>query len=199
MTKVFLDGGTHLGQGLRKLAGVNQVDATWHVHTWEANPYTHAEFEKTLPHPIYNIQSYNQALSDHDGEIVLNIETARLKHHTQESPMGQGTSILDMAVWGDVVSSIGRFDTTVTVNCIDFAAWIKQHYCAEDYIVLKLDIEGAEYQVLQHMLDSGVLSWIDQLYVEWHAHMTGNPTLLQQEEFLRGAIADLKISMVDWH
>lgn len=198
MTKIFLDGGTHLGQGLRRLAGISGVDATWHVHTWEANPYTHAEFKKTLPHPIYNIQSYNTALSDHNGHVTLNIETACLKHQNYESPMGQGTSILDMSVWGGV-KSIGRFDTTIEVECIDFSAWIKQHYWDTDYIVLKLDIEGAEYQVLQHMFDTGVLSWINQLYVEWHAHMTGNAALLQHEEFLRSAIVDLKIPLVNWH
>jgi hypothetical protein len=41
-------------------------------------------------------------------------------------------------------------------------------FSKEDYIVLKVDIEGAEYEVLEKMFEDGSIEYIDELYIEWH-------------------------------
>jgi hypothetical protein len=38
----------------------------------------------------------------------------------------------------------------------------------DDYVVLKLDVEGKEYGILDYMLDSGLIKLVDKLYCEWH-------------------------------
>ena len=38
----------------------------------------------------------------------------------------------------------------------------------EDYVILKVDIEGAEFDLLRHIISNGLLHLIDILAVEWH-------------------------------
>jgi len=61
-----------------------------------------------------------------------------------------------------------RQDQFVTVRTIDFAAFIRQRFDQDDFIICKLNIEGAEYRVLQHLERNQLLSWIDRWYIEWH-------------------------------
>jgi len=37
-----------------------------------------------------------------------------------------------------------------------------------DYIVLKMDIETSEYYVLPHLIETGALEYINEIYVEFH-------------------------------
>jgi FkbM family methyltransferase len=60
-------------------------------------------------------------------------------------------------------------EKTHTVYCIDFSKWILDNFDKEDYIVLKMDIEGAEYEVLDKMIKDGSIDYIDKAYIEFHA------------------------------
>mmetsp|Transcript_28514 Transcript_28514/g.80447 ORF Transcript_28514/g.80447 Transcript_28514/m.80447 type:complete len:336 (+) Transcript_28514:255-1262(+) len=51
---------------------------------------------------------------------------------------------------------------------IDFDAWLKDNITPEDFVVLKLDIEGAEHEVLEKMVSSGTIHLVDELFVECH-------------------------------
>lgn len=53
--------------------------------------------------------------------------------------------------------------------CIDLARYLIENFTSQDYIVLKLDIEGAEYEVLERIIDTGAVSRLSELYVEFHA------------------------------
>ncbi len=52
--------------------------------------------------------------------------------------------------------------------CIDISRFIKENFTPADYLVLKLDIEGAEYDVLERLQQTQLLSWFNELYVEYH-------------------------------
>ena len=49
-----------------------------------------------------------------------------------------------------------------TIPVIDLSAWIKSHLTIEDYVIFKLDVEGAEYDILRKMLKDGTFEWIDK-------------------------------------
>ena len=38
----------------------------------------------------------------------------------------------------------------------------------DDHVILSLDIEGKEYDILEYLLDSGLMKLVDKLYCEWH-------------------------------
>ena len=37
-----------------------------------------------------------------------------------------------------------------------------------DFVVVKMDIEGAEYEVIPHMAEMSIWTVVDHLLVEWH-------------------------------
>lgn len=63
---------------------------------------------------------------------------------------------------------VGRLQRT-TCNSIDVDS-IFADITSRDYVILKIDIEGKEYDVLEHMLESGLMARVNKLYCEWHWH-----------------------------
>ena len=160
MKNIFLDCGTHLAQGLTSIGASIDVDDSWIVHSWEANPYTfeavdHAKFPS-------NYQFHNQAISDRNGTVTLNIETFL------DQDTGQGSSIIEQSKWLNPMHK-GTFNKTVDVECIDISSWILNHCSMEDFVVVKFDIEGAEYSVLTKMIQDQSINLVDRLFIEWHA------------------------------
>jgi FkbM family methyltransferase len=56
----------------------------------------------------------------------------------------------------------------VEVECLDFSEWLKNNIPSYHNTTLKLDIEGAEYDVLAKMIEDGTITRIKKLYVEFH-------------------------------
>lgn len=56
----------------------------------------------------------------------------------------------------------------------------------EDEIVLKIDIEGKEYDVLEKLLNSGILKErVKKLYVEWHWNKTSSISRERHETLVK--------------
>lgn len=55
---------------------------------------------------------------------------------------------------------------SIQVEAIDFPKFISD--IKDNYIVVKMDIEGAEFPVLDRMIQNGTVKFIDELYVEFH-------------------------------
>lgn len=54
------------------------------------------------------------------------------------------------------------------VNCIDFVDWFIENIEPEDYVIIKMNIEGSEYEIIQMMQDEYIIEWIDKWFVQWH-------------------------------
>jgi hypothetical protein len=37
-----------------------------------------------------------------------------------------------------------------------------------DFVVVKMDVEGAEYELVPHMAEMGMWTVVDHLLIEWH-------------------------------
>jgi FkbM family methyltransferase len=60
-------------------------------------------------------------------------------------------------------------DATIkALPCMDIGRFITANFTPADYLVLKLDIEGAEYDVLERLTELNLLGWLNELYVEYH-------------------------------
>jgi FkbM family methyltransferase len=62
------------------------------------------------------------------------------------------------------------------VPCIDFSAWIRRTFSEDDEIIVKMNIEGAEYPVLSKMVEDETLGLVSALFVEWHYDRFGHMT-----------------------
>lgn len=170
MANVLLDLGTHYGQGLEMFIRQFNVDESWIVHTFEANPVTHKIFVDQHHHKYPWVVHHNEAITNYDGTISLNIESP-----PNEGETGQGTSIVDLEHWAPWDGAIrDNFQTTAEVPCIDFSKFVAKHFSPYDNIVVKMDIEGAEFDTLDTMIKDGTLKWINFIAVEWHSRFFTN-------------------------
>eukprot|EP00756_Hemistasia_phaeocysticola_P052606 Hpha_TRINITY_DN27865_c0_g1::TRINITY_DN27865_c0_g1_i1::g.194045::m.194045 len=61
----------------------------------------------------------------------------------------------------------------VNVPSVDMARWARENLRPEDFVVLKMDVEGFEYLLIPHLYKSGVLhELVDEVYLEIHDELT---------------------------
>eukprot|EP00906_Rhabdomonas_costata_P035029 RCo049247 len=56
----------------------------------------------------------------------------------------------------------------VSVPSIDFSRYLRETFTLSDFVVVKMDIEGAEYQIIPKLLQEGTVDLIDELFLECH-------------------------------
>lgn len=59
------------------------------------------------------------------------------------------------------------------MDCVDFSKFVIQKFNKSDYVELKIDIEGAEYNLLEKMINEGSIKYIKKIYCEWHYRKIG--------------------------
>jgi FkbM family methyltransferase len=59
-------------------------------------------------------------------------------------------------------------DVYIEAPCIDFAQWMRNNLLADDYIIIKSNIEGAEYKLIERLNDQGLIRWVDKWFMCWH-------------------------------
>lgn len=69
----------------------------------------------------------------------------------------------------------GRPFVPVQVDAIDFARWLTETCAPGDFVILAMNIEGAEYEVLAHLLATLAMRLVSRLYVEFHNTKVGVP------------------------
>ena len=93
-----------------------------------------------------------------------------------------------------------RNDTEpVPVDVIGFSQYLQKYRKAGDYTVVKMDIEGGEYELLRHMMNYDTLKYINELRIEWHGHkMTGKQELYDStEQAIRKYCEDFNINLIE--
>jgi len=71
------------------------------------------------------------------------------------------TGAIGFREWG-IYSYVGCGG--ITVPCFNFSHWLNLH----GPCVVKMDVEGAEYQLLEQIVDDGTDDNIVELLIEWH-------------------------------
>jgi FkbM family methyltransferase len=95
----------------------------------------------------------NQAVWVHDrGVEVKGKKMAHVKEKGADDPSAKDNDNRD----------------TWTIQSVDFASWLREHYTKDDFVVLKMDVEGGEWELLKHLDDTGAIELIDELMLECH-------------------------------
>ena len=56
----------------------------------------------------------------------------------------------------------------VVVKTIDLSKWITDNFSKDDYIILKIDIEGSEYKVMKRLFETKSIEYVNEIYLELH-------------------------------
>lgn len=118
------------------------------IHSFEANPKMWKKFNQKKKAIFHGC-----AIWVHDGYVNF---------YLSPSPTSHSSSVIKNKRTGNLSKKPTK------VPCIDLSMWIKNNISETDYLVVKLDIEGAEYSVLDKILNDGVAEKINELYVDWH-------------------------------
>lgn len=89
------------------------------------------------------------------------------------------------------------YETSYKAQSIDFDRWFRENTSADDLISLKMDIEGSEYKVLQRLIDSGSVSRIKDMKVEWHWDRYPGHVSREEHDRIRNKLLTL-IRVMDW-
>lgn len=175
---IFLDLGTHYGQGLDNFYEMFSMNDDWIICTFEANPVTFKKYMAEYHGKYPNVAAINVAISDTDGKLILNLEQP-----PREGETGMGSSAISLDKWNPWnTEDREHFKTQVEVPCIDFSKFIKQNFTPEDNIIIKMDIEGSEYCVLDKMIADDTISYVNHIFIEWHSRFFTNTEEMQQKE-----------------
>jgi FkbM family methyltransferase len=119
-----------------------------HITSFEPSSDTFEVLQKNLPYPE-RVTLVNKALGKSEGQLPFYFD-ARTK--------GMGTNSL-------VQERLRAGAEVEMVDCTPLSPYITQEV---DF--LKLDIEGAEQEVLEELAESGKLRMIREMIVEYHHH-----------------------------
>jgi len=120
--------------------------ATYDVYGLEAIP----SFAKSLEHKFPKVHIVNAEWNESGKEVSISIDPNE-KHSN----------------WGSSLIRKWSRDN-VTVNTLDFAAFMMERVCLKDNVHLKLNIEGSEYVVMDHLINTDTLKFFDCVYMYFH-------------------------------
>lgn len=156
MRKIFIDGGARVGESIQELLDKREDLQGCDVYLFECN----SDHHKTLNEIKENNKNYNFIVR---GEALWNKN-------------GEQSFYISVDQWGDLGCTLDsskreKLDlqnprTVKTLRLSDFL----DEFNDDDYIVLKLDIEGGEYKVIADLINTNKIKKIDELFVEWHDH-----------------------------
>ena len=166
--------------------GPEAMAASWDIYAFEANP----EFDKILDETRkqvslkHKVNLYNQTAAwTYDGTIDFYLDTVNQNNHFWGSSLNKNHP--------DVVRS---GSVKVSVKCMDIAGIIKQ-YKLDDLVVIKMDIEGAEYDLLLDFIKKDVLQLVDFMAIEFHPKYTKHKTA---ENFLIDLMNVTGVKYFEW-
>ena len=179
--KIFIDCGTNDCSGFGHFVGHLGIDDTWTAYSFEANPEW---ISNCLPN---GVNFLNQAVWVSDGIVKFRRYGSEGKSAgSLVSDTGGGSHYCDLHDEIDVVS-------------IDFHAFISQ-FGKDDEIYIKMDIEHAEYDVIEDMIKKGWPENIREMWVEWHAvdPITNDESFKARKKKIMECLVDSKTAIHDW-
>ncbi|KAF4691888.1 hypothetical protein FOZ60_014528 [Perkinsus olseni] len=189
--RIFIDLGANDGQSLEFLMkwkereGENFDPSEWEVYFFELNP----QWEDKLKSRCRENEKITICVPimagawTKTGEIGYFKDAAvskpKTKHGIEVHYDSVGTSLYNRK---EEQAAKGKKGSWQEDGCVvDFSAWLERVVPASqmDEVLLKVDIEGAEYELMEHLNKSGVMRGrLSTVAVEWHPKIFANSAKL---------------------
>jgi len=170
--KVFIDCGTHMFQGFKQFVEKYNIDSEWKCFSFEANPFTYERSQDTYKELVesgYNITHFNKAVYNSEGTINVNCSRDDGGPYA-DGHFSQGSNILlDPPDYDSVYKGGFTYqEEEVIVDTINFSKFLKDTVTEDDFVVVKMDVEGAEFDILPSIIQDETYKLIDDFYCEFH-------------------------------
>jgi len=187
---LFIDMGSNLGQGFEYFSQFYSPNCFdyWFV---EPNPFLHSDLSKKLT-ALYQENQWTgkgrlipEAISSFNGSTKLFglVEDSRGKTSDGASIVRNHNSIYYES----------NDDLAIEVKTVRATDMINQASSDYSIIVVKMDIEGAEYDALEDLIASGAIALVDHLYVEFHSQCVKSQdrqSVMQRETVIKDRLGE---------
>jgi len=166
--KIFIDGGAHIGEYVKAFLLNYKLynPLEFEIYSFEPRPDlikiikgNYNLWRKQFPD--MNIQLNQAALSTTDAGEEFYITESNYSSTLRED--NSSVKYPDNLYYKNI-----QEERKIRVKSVDLNKFILSNFSMEDYIVLKLDIEGGEYDILPHMIRNGSIKYVNELFIEWH-------------------------------
>jgi len=185
--KYFLDCGSNLGQGFdyfKKMYGDN-----YQYTLFEPNIMCYNELVKKYS-SLKNVEILNKAVFTENI-----VKTFRFDKNNVFTPGG---------------SLIEKHNSNVKIDfeehqvqCVDLIEIIESLYENESEIIIKMDVESAEYDILEKLIDKKTIFKVEKMYIEFHSQFMNDddkklfvPREQNIENFIR--VNNINVNFIPW-
>jgi FkbM family methyltransferase len=139
----------------------------WDIYTFEPNPHIDLS---TMFNDVQNLTKIPKAIWTEDTKLSFSCKgkkdpTERDKYNEQRF-QGGGSQLTSTNHQKDIPTHI-EIDN-VFVDAIDFSKFLLENKDKYEHIYAKFDVEGAEFQIIDKLIQDDTLKYIDMLYMEPH-------------------------------
>jgi FkbM family methyltransferase len=194
--KIFVDCGFNAGEVLERFV---KALPGFRFYGFEVNRQYFAESAAELQKRHPNILGLNfSAVFDHDGTASFHIA-------------GQKRGILRAeasTILPDFNEEQFIEERPYEVPAIDFSRWLKEMIArhteadgSKPFVVVKMDIEGAEYAVLEKLVHDGTIILVSELMVEFHTQQfdkNQRPHYARREADIRNELSHFPVKILSW-
>lgn len=168
MKKIFIDCGANDGCSIRKFKAIKNDSREYEIHSFECN----MELIKKINDK--DVFLHSEAVSNKNGKITFYSQN---NHHSSSTYREKGE--IDRQDFGGT--------SIIEVDCIRLSDFIMNNFKKDDYIILKLDVEGEEYNIIPDIIETGAYHFLNEIWIEWHSKWinTSNEKDIVYEKFFK--------------
>ncbi|MFJ5078714.1 FkbM family methyltransferase [Streptomyces sp. NPDC088553] len=183
MRKIFVDCGANLGIVLKRF--MHELP-DHDFYAFEPNP-------TLLPSITANVEQ-----AQHAGLVEVSPSAVWTEDGTIDLFLGhhESSTVMPDKRVPPMYDQQIDYSSPVAVPAVDFSAWLRRTATPGDHVVVKMDIEGAEYPVLRKLLADGTIGLVSVLYVEWHHDRF--PAMSQAEHDEVAAAVSARVDVRHW-
>jgi len=159
-----------------------------YIHYFEPNINCNDSLVKD--YLIKNAVNYSfnyKAVWIYDGKIDFQLQKCRIKN----GEVGQGSALTVINNTNFRLKN-GKIES---VECIDLSKFISE--LQTDYLILKLDVEGAEFEILSKLIKDNTIKKVKDLYLEIHRRYLKKSITKKQRCDLVEKIKLLNINLIE--
>lgn len=128
---------------------------TFHVYAVEADKHFHDQYKgkkgvTLLPYAAW-VKNESLVFEINQTPGDENVEKGRGMGRIQ--PVESG---------GGIVNSVDE------IQGFDFAEWLKDTVTEQDFVVMKMDVEGTEFDLIPRLIETGAICLVDEVFLECH-------------------------------
>lgn len=191
---LFVDLGANLGQGyfwFKKFFNGPNIS----FELFEPNPYCIEKLEKLDDVVLGKVKLHPVGVGVKDGLFdFFGLGVG------EGGKYSQGGSLLQNHNANAYITSR---DKSIKVKVINFASYLESKSAEFDKIIVKMDIEGAEVELLEALLKQKKANLISVLYVEFHSQYqaieNSQSTRNREKQILKGFFEETDTNVRIWH